>query len=102
MKNYRTETVTEEKDIHESTTCNKCGKLTKYEQVDHYVWENFAYEFYVNFKEGSIYEREKWKFDLCENCVIELVKSFKFVPEWFNFSEKSQEVFEQWKATDNK
>ncbi|WP_124115305.1 hypothetical protein [Paenibacillus xylanexedens] len=102
MKNYRKETITEEKEIHESTTCNKCGKTTKYEQVDHYVWENFSYEFHVNFKEGSVYEREKWKFDLCENCVIETVKSLKIAPEWFNFSDKSQEVFEQWKLTGNK
>jgi hypothetical protein len=102
MKNYKKEVVTEEKDVHISTTCNKCAKIVEPEQVDHYVWETFAYEMYVDFKEGSPYERERWKFDLCEECIIELVKSFKIVPEWFNFSKDPQKVFEEWKVSNSK
>jgi hypothetical protein len=99
VKNFKTESITEEKEFHISTTCNKCAKTVEPKQVDHYIWETFAYPFFVDFKEGSNYEREKWGFDLCEVCVIELVKSFKIMPEYFDYGEASQESFRNWKQT---
>lgn len=101
MKNYKKETVTVEKQIHVSTTCNKCGKTVEPEQVDFWVWETFAYDFSIAFKEGSEFEGQRWLSDICEECVIEFVKTFKIVPQYFDetVSEKSQEVFDEWKIT---
>ncbi|WP_431785870.1 hypothetical protein [Paenibacillus lactis] len=101
MKNYKEEAITEKKLIHVSTTCNKCGKTKEPEQVDHYIWETFAYDFAIHFKEGSQYEEQKWMFDICEECAIEFVKTFKIVPQYFNgsTSSQSQKVFDEWKKT---
>lgn len=102
MKNYKEEKITETKLIHVSTICNKCGNTKEPEQVDHYIWETFAYDFVIPFKEGSQFEGQKWMFDICEECAIELVKTFKIVPQYFNgsISNQAQEVFDEWKKTD--
>ena len=62
-----------------SCLCNKCGK----EMFNKETKEVFGIDVYI---EGAYYsptlEDQTWfKFDLCEQCVLELMDSFKIPPE---------------------
>ena len=77
MKKYELKTV--EKNIATSTVCNKCGKEFLHDedgyhdgQVEHFV---------VGYGWGSFLDMSVFKFDLCDNCFYEFVKTFKIEPE---------------------
>jgi hypothetical protein len=51
---------------------------------------------------------ESWHFDLCEDCLVEIIKSFKYVPNGFredksyfiiNDYDEHQKIFNRWKET---
>ncbi len=76
MKQYREIKIT--KKIPTSITCNKCGRT---DQLTEYGLEDELYHsFNISFSYGSMYDEEKWKFDLCETCLVEFVKTFKHAP----------------------
>lgn len=90
MNKYRVEKVVETKEnkVLESVVCNKCGR----EFTDNLLgWKHNKeimdiHEFHGD---GSFYskigEDRKWKFDLCDDCVIELMISLKIPPEIHNY-----------------
>lgn len=105
-----TQTVTETKEVLVSNLayCNKCGK--KYEQVmdksfGEYCWDSELNKFEIGFGYESRYDEQYWKFDLCDDCLTEIVRGFKIVPDGFMNDdrllddEKLQKVFEDWKNT---
>lgn len=56
--------------------CNKCGSLFD-EKNNGYSWNDLIHHFSISFGYGSFnYDCETWNFDICENCLSELVKSF--------------------------
>ncbi|WP_251552389.1 hypothetical protein [Neobacillus muris] len=68
-----------------SVTCNKCGKTKKITSEDYQKeWEAAEFQsFSCSFGYGSKFDMEEWNFDLCEDCLEEIVNSFKIKPEGF-------------------
>ncbi|WP_413986405.1 hypothetical protein [Paenibacillus polymyxa] len=108
--------VTEAKEITETKVvvideiiiCNKCGK--KYRKLtedgkENYFWNHLIHKFNIGFGYGSKYDMEHWEYDMCEDCVEELIKSFMYVPMGFKNEDalldecKHQKVFDDWKKT---
>lgn len=83
MKKYELieKTVTDLK----SVTCNKCGKehMFRGEDYKRECQGNLFHSFEIYFGYGSKFDEENWKFDLCENCLVELVNSFVHKPEGY-------------------
>lgn len=109
MKEYFFETVTETKQIGHTSICNRCGKRNEIIQDKHYDWEDDIKNFSIGFGYESKFDGENWRFDLCEDCLVSIIKEFKYVPEGFkedrynSFSspEEHQKVFDHWKETGN-
>lgn len=95
-----------------TVTCNKCGVSEdrsdgncNSEYGDYYDtgYDDTFASFETNFGYGSRYDNEHWSFDLCEECLTELVKTFVVVPD--GFGEDSycvkypQVMFDEWKET---
>jgi hypothetical protein len=79
MKEYKEIKVEETKFIPESITCNKCGKSEKLTGDE---WQsNTFHSINLHFGYGSKFDMDIWKFDVCEDCLVEFVKSFKHEPE---------------------
>ena len=93
--------VTEEREItiKKSVTCNKCGKTIEP------TYANDMVSIYTDFGYESNFDGEKWSFDICDDCLLEIIKTFKHVPDGFfdDNSELSEEihqkVFDDWKET---
>lgn len=91
------ETVTNQRIV--KVICNKCGDKSTEEDYD---FERFQ-EFSISFGYGSRYDSEHWRFDLCDECLTELVRSFKVVPQGFGedsyYATYPQIMFDEWKVT---
>lgn len=106
MKELHYETVTIEKETSYTHTCNSCGKNIKVRPCTTDEWDDDIKDFYADFGYGSEFDGEQWSFSLCEECLLKLIKQFKYVPDGFkldNYSnltqEQHQELFEDWKKT---
>ncbi len=88
-----------------SVTCNKCGKTAGLQGEDYErEWgANEFQRFSLHFGYGSRYDMESWGFDLCEDCLTELIRTFKHVPDGFgqdcHRAKYPQIMFEKWKET---
>jgi|GEM_PF-2621711 len=80
--------------------CNKCGKSIKrsYDEDFKTINLDFGYE--------SSFDGETWSFDLCDDCLEEMIKTFKYPPSGFKIDnhlllddDMHQRVFEDWKIT---
>lgn len=91
-----------EKMIH----CYKCGKSDVITKGDYCTQEKYQ-GFSVSFGYGSDYDMERWSWTLCEDCLVDIIRTFKHVPDgFFLFPEsiyidkdRHQSVFEKWKVT---
>lgn len=99
----------EEKVVLEKTlksiTCNCCGKEFEPEQSD------ILQEIKLMFSYNSQFDNQQWwRFDICESCILKIIKTFKIVPENFMSDpayvsasdmghEVHQRVFDLWKET---
>ncbi|TPF18077.1 hypothetical protein [Priestia megaterium] len=101
----RKESITKEKIV----MCNKCGCESKGVDRDNFYDSQFQ-NIDCSFGYGSDYDMEAWNFDLCEECLVEFIKTFKHVPDGFKLDShymiikdrsEHQKVFNEWKATDN-
>lgn len=72
--------------VLDTIMCNKCGKtyLTN-ELKEEWVLQHM-HSFKTDFGYGTGYDGQTWKFDLCEDCIIELVNNFKIKPEIFDIN----------------
>lgn len=100
MREYKTIKQTVDVNVLQSVTCNKCGSHS----VENDQSCNQEYQtFQTSFGYGSRYDMESWRFELCEDCLTELVKSFKYVPDGFGedsfYAKYPQIMFEHWKET---
>jgi hypothetical protein len=82
-----------------SVTCNKCSKRSTDEGYGHKSFQ----EFNTSFGYGSRYDSQNWSFDLCDDCLTELIQSFKIVPTGFGessyYATYPQIMFDEWKET---
>ncbi len=61
-------------------TCNKCGMEYNTENCEEeWQWDTM-HSINLSFTYGSNHDLENWHFDLCEHCIEEIVKDFKFAP----------------------
>lgn len=61
-----------------SSVCNKCGR--KLRDTD----PTGSQDIEINFGYSStLFDGEKWLFTLCDDCLDELARSFKYLPEGF-------------------
>jgi hypothetical protein len=83
MKKYEQITVQELKRLPKKITCNKCGKTEALvgTEIEREIQMNKFHTIRLAFGYGSNLEMEDIKFDLCESCLLEFVKSFKHAPE---------------------
>lgn len=102
MREYEIKEVTKKEELLTKITCNQCGK-----ESEETTFDPCIKSFSVGFGYGSIFDMERWCFELCEDCLIKLVSQFKHVPEGFredNHSryeqkEQHQALFDNWKKT---
>ena len=85
--------------IIEIKYCNKCGQVVNDDTHIHSISLGFGY--------GSKYDNQNWQFEMCEGCLVDMVKGFKLTPTGFNesycdpetTSQEYQQIFENWKET---
>ena len=81
MKEY--EEIKVVREMLKTVTCNKCGQSVSLkgpgDERDYKTNEFHAFN--IAFGYPSKFDEERWKFDLCENCLVEFIKSFKHSPE---------------------
>lgn len=85
MREYEV-VVKKEKELQlKFVTCNKCGKTKKLYGEDYKkAWEAEEFKsFSCSFGYGSKFDTENWIFDLCEDCLEDIVNTFKIKPEGF-------------------
>lgn len=64
-------------------TCNKCSKVCS--DTEGYEANLFHY-FKLTFHYGSDHDFEKWKYNLCEQCVLGFVSTFNIEPDKSEYS----------------
>ncbi|MEM4994794.1 hypothetical protein WKH56_19730 [Priestia sp. SB1] len=91
--------------------CNKCGNVAeqgKSHTSEGFLWNEQFKNIELSFGYLSKFDNETWKFTLCEECILDMVKTFKHVPQGFYIdstptsietTEQHQEVFDYWKET---
>ncbi len=92
--------------------CNKCGTTQVNGEwsppsEDEYYLSNDIHNINLGFGYGSRFDMENWNFDLCDNCLESLVKTFKYPPDGFyedgysiiDSEEEKQKIFEHYKET---
>lgn len=102
--------ITQEVEITDVTTrlvqvvCNRCGKEFHRREGD-YCWNARVHQFSVSFGYGSGFDGERWAFDLCEDCLLAVIREFRLVPDGFleppvrGCPVDRQAAFEHWRAT---
>ena len=73
MREYKSFPTTQEFII--KFICNKCGKIYDCEKVEYMT--DLIHNFELSFGYASEFDGETWHFDLCENCIKEIVNTFK-------------------------
>jgi len=99
--------------VSSSITCNKCGMQLVQQKTDEGKQKEKEratkpmQSFECSFGYGSSYDTQTWGFELCEVCLLELVRSFKWVPQGFQNHDydlyddmRHQKIFEHWQLTD--
>ena len=96
-----------EEDYLSSIGCNKCGKLVEFKRGTERDVVNFNSQqfqsFQCSFEYGSKHDGERWNFELCDDCLLDIIRSFEVVPSGFMqhrmASQDPQGMFEHWKKT---
>jgi len=99
MREYETK----ERVIHETkivnVKCNKCKKESSKEMWGEVLFQQFG----CSFGYGSRYDMESWSFDLCEDCLTDIVRTFALVPDGWSADRYNpyypQVTFDKWKET---
>ena len=87
MREFEEIEVKTKKEIPISATCNKCGNSKVLEGKDEYnrQWKLEKFQsFLISFGYGSKFDMEDWEFDLCEKCLVDIVRTFKHAPEGYS------------------
>jgi len=78
MLKYKTEVVTEKRELVADCICNKCGNSLKDDMDMNY--EGVVGAVGRGGYSSKIGDDVFWRFDLCEVCLLELFKTFKHSP----------------------
>lgn len=111
LTKYEAQPMTESVRVEDHLTCNCCGKTVEWKPKGDFMeskdglWDGQMQNFNFSWGYASSHDTETWDFDLCEDCIIGLIKTFKVVPEGFKLYEmrldptRHQKVFDDWKET---
>ena len=80
-RKYQNKIVSEKYTLSE-IICNRCGRIEKTatdENSNMYMLNHFE-KLSINFGYDTSHDMETWNFDLCENCIEEIVKEFRIPP----------------------
>jgi hypothetical protein len=103
--------VTHREEFVSEVTCNRCGKghKTQYSERSGGISSSHNnpnmqhQEISLSFSPHSMFSTQKWKFDLCEECLLSIIRDFKLVPEGFMETALPnrfpQLQFDNWKQT---
>jgi ribosomal protein L32 len=81
MKTTHVETSEVKKEVVDSFICNNCGESFHAKHIAMDYYENSQiHNFVTSFHYGSKYDCESINFDLCEKCLLEMIKKFKVKP----------------------
>ena len=90
ISNYRDD----EKEIF-VIICNRCKtQMLPSNDHDHYS-QNFNHSMRANFGYGSKHDMDDWKWDVCENCLLEWAATFEIEPEGFG---EGYVLLNEWKT----
>lgn len=76
-----TRKVVVEQDEIASVVCNKCGKTIK-PPMECYASFTYSGGYY---SENGIHDGDHYSFELCEKCLVDLMKSMKVPPAYSNY-----------------
>ncbi|MGG1663861.1 hypothetical protein [Brevibacillus sp. NRS-1366] len=96
MRNSEIKQVTRHEEITHSITCNKCGNTHFPDDEGEY---RYIHKIDIRFDgDYNNYRSKCWWIDLCDDCLIDMVKELKYAPDWFkgSRSEHAQAEFEKW------
>lgn len=77
MKEITTSKETIEKEVVISLTCNRCGKM---DDSEHVAYASEIETWTHSFGYGSNQDGTVMEFELCDECVHEIINAFKFSP----------------------
>jgi len=91
--------------VESKLICNKCGLEEDSKEDDrHGIMNSNFHDIGVSFEYGSKFDGDDWDIHICESCLVEFVKTFKWMPDgfkqdWYNNGEKAftQDDFDKWK-----
>ncbi|MED3562401.1 hypothetical protein [Bacillus xiapuensis] len=104
----------EKKVVSKKIICNKCGGFHELKENGNWyesdveLFANDIHNISLGFGYGSKFDTEHWNFDLCDNCLEDVIKTFKYVPDGFKEDrgyyiikdqEEHQKIFEHWQQT---
>jgi hypothetical protein len=69
-------------EVIDDVLCNKCGKTQLYAKED-FNYEVYGVQCYFTggFYSKAFPDMSEWEFSLCEECLFELFKTFKYQPD---------------------
>jgi hypothetical protein len=95
------ENIKKEQEVIDSIACNKCGK--EFLQGDTCVEYENNMEFHHYQETGGYFSKIgdyiEFKFDLCDDCLIELMTTFKIPPQFEDTNYKDEDTqtdYEKW------
>ena len=97
MREYEEVEIKETKELPHLITCNKCGESKKLtgndpNDTDRKFESNMFQSITLSFGYGSKFDCDWWEFDICEKCLVDIVRSFKHLPEGYD-QEYANRVF---------
>lgn len=99
MRERRTEERITIETVVTNVICNKCKK----ESINETWGESVFQHIRCSFGYGSDYDMENWSFDLCEDCLTDVIKTFEIVPDGWSADNYApfcpQASFDKWKTT---
>jgi hypothetical protein len=96
MKKFETIKIEQLKNVPNAITCNKCGKTEELSgnEFDRGMQSCQFQTIDVAFGYGSKFDMDDWSFDLCEECLVDLVRTFKHLPYGYD-KEYADEVYKK-------
>lgn len=96
-----------------TVTCNKCGTSRELKpngdwyESEEGLYANDVHNISLGFGYGSRFDMEQWSFDLCDDCLDDVVRTFKYAPDGFRYDgytiieteEEKQKVFDNYRET---
>lgn len=108
MRTMESLPVTTYQEFVSEITCNRCGRKHEFPTSTESMYDepkelDQNHEISLSFRPLSMFSSQHWKFDLCEECLLTIIRDFTLVPDGFMQtalpSTDPQAQFNNWKNT---